>query len=474
MNQGTLFQEDYNKLSEKYKYALLLSGVGDSLGWPLEFSRHRPQAPLESFVKWNKIVGGKWWGYKDEINPGEYSDDTQLMLSVARSIDSSGSFNPEYFAYLELPLWLNYERGGGRSLKAAARNILKRKSKWFTNFYKTQDVNYSTAGANGASMRNLPIALVNINNHKKFVNDSFKNSVVTHGHPRGIIGTIVIGAAQIYFLKNNKINLHDLTEYILDLLNSSISTIKEEKELNSWLNFQNKNSGFENIYLITIKEVEYFLKNIERHLSHEYTEYYTFTGALDKKYKSSGISTSVVAIYLAIKYLEKPEIALFQSASMVGSDTDTIANFVGSLLGAFHGAGVRSQKLDNLISLLQDNGYFHNVANFLWQINFAKRNLKEEKSVNKTVALLNILAWEIGLHEMFWEALKQGDIVVHPTLGRGVIQGKIEGNLRREDYIVKIIKIKFDIGQIAYFHSRVSKEGLVSQSMAGEVEKALI
>src|SRR5207249_637940 len=141
--------------------AVVFSAVGDALGWPTEQSGKKMQSilPLRSFVRWRKLVGGRWWGYLDEVAPGEYSDDTQLMLAVARSISPSGSFEPETFAYGELPLWLHYERGGGKSVKAAARSLIRRQNDWLHNSYRIGELDYRRAGANGAAMRNLPITL---------------------------------------------------------------------------------------------------------------------------------------------------------------------------------------------------------------------------------------------------------------------------------------------------------------------------
>src|SRR2546427_6826507 len=125
---------------DRYEAAFLLSAVGDALGWPTEFLRQEnaqrflPSTPLSDFIKWRKLVGGRWWGYFDEIEPGQYSDDTQLNLAVARSIDDLGNLNPAIFAYYELPLWLHYQRGGGRSVKAAARSLIESKADWFNNF----------------------------------------------------------------------------------------------------------------------------------------------------------------------------------------------------------------------------------------------------------------------------------------------------------------------------------------------------
>lgn len=461
------------ELRPKFQLALLLSAAGDSLGWPLEFAWEKPENALETYIEWRKVVGGKWWGYEDVINPGDYSDDTQLTLSVARSIDTSGRFTPEYFAYLELPLWLNYERGGGRSIKTAARNILKKKSQWFTNFYRSNQVTYENAGANGAAMRNLPIALVNMTNEERFIIDTFKNNIITHGHPRAIIGSILIGGAQIYFLKKEKIDFDDFQNYIRSLLQSSIGTARKDKQINEWLRSQNNNSLFEKNYGNTIKEVLYFVNAMKKYFSREDEEYYRITKAFDRHFKGSGVSTAACAIYLTFKHTESPENALFKAVNMVGSDTDTIASFVGSLIGASNIDILDSKRIRNLIRLLQDRRYFENMGKFLWEINFGDLDFIDKRNIDKTEAFLKIMAWEIGLHEMFWDALERGDKIVHPTLGKGTIHDKMVKDVKREDYVVKIIRIEFDVGQTAYFHSRVFKDGSVSESVGRELERAL-
>ena len=477
-SQLSLFEnsEKGNKLFEKFKTSLLLSAVGDSLGWPLEFRKKKPKRKIESFIKWKKLVGGKWWGYLDEIAPGEYSDDTQLTLSVARSIRSNGEFDPSYFAYLELPLWLNYERGGGRSIKSAARNLLKKKTLWYTNFYKTKKVTYFNAGANGAAMRNLPIALVNMDKEERFIHDTIKNSLITHGHPRGIIGSLLIGAAQIYLLKNNS-TIH-LLEYINHILSKSDQEIKHphDKDISNWLAQINKNLSFDfskkfNEY---IREAVEFINNIPKFLNKEDNDYYSFVKAIEPFFKGSGVSTTCAAIYMFLKYLDHPDEGLINAVNFVGTDTDTIASFIGSLIGTYLGTSV-SQKLKELQDKIQDKNYFLKVAESLWKIYIGEiKTTEAQRGTGKTESYLKILAWEIGLHELFWEALKEDDRVIHPTLGKGTIEYKTIKEIRkRDDYVVKIFKIRFDCGQTAYFHSRVSKEGIVSESLAKEAEKGL-
>ncbi len=476
MSQLSLF-EKRKELLEKFQSAFLLSAVGDSLGWPLEFRRNKPKKKIDSFFKWKKLVGGKWWGYEDEIAPGEYSDDTQLTLSVARSIKSNGEFDPTYFAYLELPFWLNYERGGGRSVKLASRNLLKKQTSWFTNFYKTENTNYFNAGANGAAMRNLPIALVNIDNEKRLIQDTIKNSLITHGHPRAIIGSLLIGAAQIHLLKNKSTeHLIEYIHYILDKANRIIK-YSQDKDIANWLTEIKKRNNFDfskrfNEY---IEEAKEFTNKISDFLHKEDDDYYSFVKANDPLFKGSGVSTTCAAVYMFLKYLDHPAKSLINAVNFVGTDTDTIANFIGSLIGILLGMSVDS-KLKNLQEQLQDKEYFLKIAENLFTIYTGDIKISEvTERIEKKESYLRILAWEIGLHELFWEALDEGDRIIHPVLGKGTIKNKVIKKIpTRNDYVVKVFKITFDCGQTAYFHSRVStKNDIIQESLEKDVERIL-
>ena len=96
-----------------------------------------------------------------------------------------------------------------------------------------------------------------------------------------------------------------------------------------------------------------------------------------------------------------------------------------------------------------------------------------ESMVQRTDASFRILAWEIGLHEMFWDALREGGIVVHPTLGRGVITKQDIKPVKRDGYVAKLIHVKFDCGQSCVFHSRVEQNEKILESLAEEVTRAL-
>jgi ADP-ribosylglycohydrolase len=103
------------KAETKYKGSLKLAAIGDALGWMTEFEKSQDRLKkkfvtdyINSFHAWEKNVGGRFYDCIDKLNSDSYSDDTQLLLSVARSIDKDGFVDQQYFAKSELPNWLLY------------------------------------------------------------------------------------------------------------------------------------------------------------------------------------------------------------------------------------------------------------------------------------------------------------------------------------------------------------------------------
>jgi len=213
------------RLKNRIQGALSLGAVGDALGWPTEFGRYPSivykrfgKNYLTDYIDWDKVIGGRFWGYREKIKEGSYSDDTQLTLAIARCINAYGDFDADKS---ELPLWLSYERGGGKTIKTAARVMVQSKKEWLFNFFKRGDIDYRYAGANGAAMRILPIAIVNINNEKRLYTDSFKNAIITHGHPRAILGAMIYASAVSYLLKEDNIRRENFYNYVREVVEIS-------------------------------------------------------------------------------------------------------------------------------------------------------------------------------------------------------------------------------------------------------------
>lgn len=106
-----------------------------------------PSDVQPEFFEWQKKSGTRFSSYFDEIRAGEYSDDTQLLLAVGRSILASPTWWIN-FAEVELPFWTLYERGGGGATKRAANNWATTGAPWLSK--KSIDVErYFDAGATG-------------------------------------------------------------------------------------------------------------------------------------------------------------------------------------------------------------------------------------------------------------------------------------------------------------------------------------
>ena len=470
-------------IPDKFKGALVFSAIGDALGWPTEFGRYPAEVEkrfgkryLEDFIPWQKMIGGKFWGYRENIKEGEYSDDTQLTLAVYRCIDEDGEFNPDKFAYFELPLWLHYERGGGRTIKTAARRLTQSTKEWMHNFYETKDLSYRNAGANGAAMRVLPVALANIHNEKRLYRDAFVNSIITHGHPRAILGSIIYASAINYLMKEKTFSNEAFYQYLRDIISTFSESFKGDNFIQQWTNEWDRKPlngmRFKEIFHKTRNEALEYVGGIKEKINKDDLEFYKLTGALSQAYKGSGLSTVLVAIYLFLKYLNNPQTAILRAVNALGSDTDTIASFVGGLIGAYYGLSAIQL---NFLEKLQDKEYLLKAGDDLYNIitDGALMKYVSSKTFTRYEAYLNIMTWEIGLHEMFWDALAEGGTICHPALGRGVIKKKRVEHIRREDYLVKLIEVSFDCGQSCVFHSRVSKDGGLSESLAEDTKKIL-
>ena len=370
------------KPETKYKGSIKLSAIGDALGWITEFEKSQQSLKekfgtdkVEKFYHWKKNVGGRFYGFIDTIKAGSYSDDTQLLLAVARSIKKDGSLDHNYFAKIELANWLDYARGGGRTVKTAADEISRKSIKWFNNFYNFkvngENYDYKQSGANGAAMRVLPIALANLGNTEKIKEEIFCNSIITHGHPRAILGAMLYGYAinQIIVFRPEDFYWENyITQIGLDFPKKFELSFTNRIEIKEWLKEWNKTSTktFENVYAETIIETQNQLRYIYQSIKQNLPVQETLKniGCFDPSTKGSGVATVIAGIYLATKFHDKPLEAVIESVNALGSDTDSIAAFTGGLVGALHGQSIIPDKWKSV----QDISYLDSIAERLLAI----------------------------------------------------------------------------------------------------------
>ena len=443
------------KAETKYKGSLKLAAIGDALGWMTEFINSQQELTekfgvdtIDKFFDWDKFTGGRFNGYLDKIKAGSYSDDTQLLLSVARSVDEAGTVDNTKFAKIELPNWLLYSRGAGRTIKNAARKITRKTVEWNSNFFTfkagKQTIDYRESGANGAAMRILPIALANLDDSEKINEEIFKNSIITHGHARAIVGAMVYGYAVNLIIRYqlDNFNPNDFIIKIGQHFHEKFAlTFKEKSPVKSWIKQWNTdyNKDFLTQYKETLNETQELFRIVYQALSKNYndTTLLKKIGCLDKQTKGSGISTVLAGIYFSCKYYDKPKDAIIKSVNSLGTDTDSIAAFTGGLIGALHGQSIIPEKWKKV----QDYEYLDKIAIQLLEISEEKFNPQK---------LIETSNYKI-ISENVKDNLKEKETIFFKPLGIGKIE-----NIKKQKALTKgkynlIFKIQFEDGQSCIF-----------------------
>lgn len=326
---------------EKCKGAMLGTAIGDALGWPNEpraKNRKKRMEVTDHFVEWTRSSNNPRW-HDEVILPGEYSDDTQLTLSVARSI-ITGDWE-RFFAEKELPFWLRYERGGGSALLKAARILKEGYMPWQSNYVR----DYFNAGGNGAAMRILPhvIAAAGSPDIRKLMMDVAKNTRITHGHPRAFLGAACYAYALDYLLKKDSVlEYGELVDAVLDG-QTEWGAFLDPGTFGDWMNTAQLfcSYDFSAVWFLTLERMTTRLKYIQEALKKGLilddkkvlTELECFA-----KTNGAGDVAALAAIYLSSRYANNPSLGIKIPAFSFGSDTDTIASMTGGLLGMLFGA----------------------------------------------------------------------------------------------------------------------------------------
>lgn len=464
----------YDRLRDRIAGTLLGSAVADALGWPTEFIKTRAQLQLlhrmnevTDFLPWEKRTGGRFNTYIDYLQPGEYSDDTQLTLAVARSIRADGSFDPETFAKKELRYWLDYARGAGATITRAARAITRRDITWDSNFFSYERLgrksDYTQAGANGAAMRASPHALANIHDERQALSGTWQDTVVTHGNPRALWGALLYSKTLQTLLNWNSGELDSFIEVLrsfasrfdLDTINSGM-----EAWLKRWA--KHTSSVFEEAFDETRGEILHQLDLVATVRERPLSQTYELLGCLSPATKGSGTATVSAALAVFLKRGGSYEGAVLKAINMLGSDTDTIGAMVGGMVGALKG---QMAIPDRWATKMQDYGYFIRAAEALTRI-----ALREAKGNDLVVDHVRDKLEDRDIVSLAKSRrVQKGQRVTHDVLGLGWVKDVHSQQIkRRGGGTMLLTRVDFDMGQSCIFRSYVPAKSSASRSSGGQ------
>ncbi len=354
--------------------ALLGAACGDALGWSNERPNHsymeksNSSGLLFQFQKWTRRSGGRYYPHEQTIDAGSYSDDTQLILYMSRSL----LYGPQWwdwFCYIELPFWSLYERGGGGATKRAASAWANGIPPW-SEKRKEEDVKkYFDAGGNGVAMRILPHILFKADSdtYAPVAQNILLDGIATHGHPRALVGALCYGYA--LWRSIQRTDTLRFGEIIDDLLeNSKNWGVSPESCMVSaeWLHAAKRQVlNYQNLWMEAVNELTSYLNTCRQEISkgalalddHVLRSIHCY----NRKVSGAGTVAAAAAVYLASRYAPEPVNGITKAAYAVGIDTDTIASMVGGLSGVISGI----EWLPPVNADVQDSEYLYEMGKVL-------------------------------------------------------------------------------------------------------------
>lgn len=440
---------------DRYLGALLGAAIADALGWITEFRKSEHELDkmgierVEHFLTWSKPTGGRFHTYIDYVSKGEYSDDTQLLLCTARSLNQNGGFDPDRFAD-ELKAWLDYARGAGAAIMAGARNLRTvHKATWHSNFYKTRGRQgrrgYVDAGGNGAAMRIAPHALANRHDAVATADGVWENAVTTHGHPRAIVGALTIAEAVRLLAEAQFITKAEIVAHLLDFVGRI--RVPAREEFLAWLSTWESNAGrpFPPALEETKSEMQSMLR-VAANPDLQLRQTLSTLGCFRPATKGSGTACVAAAIGAFLREPSNYRQGVLSLVNTIGIDTDTIASMYGTLVGL----RVGSTNIPDVWSAnMQDYEYFISVSHALTNIalRVAKQNdLRVDMSLVRKREGTDIV-------ELTRErTVTKNQRVIHYLLGPGWVRAVSEQQVRSGGMML-LADAVLDCGQSVRFRS---------------------
>jgi ADP-ribosylglycohydrolase len=268
-------------MEERFRGCLLGLALGDALGAPFE----------------GGVLERATWRLVGLRSPGvlRYTDDGEMALGCAESLAACGGFDADHMArtWAERASW---SRGYGPGARAVLR-LIRDGVPW--REAATRVFPEGSFG-NGAAMRAAPLGLWFHDDPERLDAVAREASSITHAHPLGIQGGVLVARA-------TALALHDEPD-LLARLDTSDLDAEYRRRLGEARAMLDRDPSARDVAHTLGRSV----------LAHE---------------------SAVTAVYLAARFRERPFEELVTFVVEVGGDVDTLAAMAGGVWGAARGVG---------------------------------------------------------------------------------------------------------------------------------------
>lgn len=167
---------------DRFVGCLVGLAIGDALGMP--FEGMDAEVIREDYGHVREFLPGHG------LSPGQYTDDTKMMLCIAESIVQEDHVDPEDVAQRFVEWFDSGDlRGIGHTCLEAILN-LKRGLSWRESGRRGK-----WAAGNGTAMRIAPVGLIDCCDVEKLREDCWATSVITHNNPEAVAGATAVAYA---------------------------------------------------------------------------------------------------------------------------------------------------------------------------------------------------------------------------------------------------------------------------------------
>lgn len=227
-----------------------------------------------------------------------WTDDTQMTLDLLESLISCGKVNQDDLA-MRFAASYQWSRGYGPGAAKLLKRI-RRGESWET---ANKKVFRDGSFGNGGAMRSPVIGLYFADKPvEELIQAAIDSAVITHAHPLGIEGAVIIALATSLAYKDYE--PHEIVNFLCNR-NTSKEYISKLDIASNWLQLSSP---------VEPKEAASVLGN-----------------------KSSALNSCVTSIYAALSHYDKPFEDLLQYVIKIRGDVDTIAAMSCVIWGAHQG-----------------------------------------------------------------------------------------------------------------------------------------